>query len=525
MNVMDPAAVTVPAAIRLRVVGVGKSFPGVRALDEVSLDVRQGEIHALVGENGAGKSTLMKILSGIYPAGTFDGSFSMDGVACLFRSVQDASRAGFAIVHQELSLAPELSVAENIFLGREPAGFMGNIRWTELFRQTRDLLDSLGLALDPARSAGSLGVGQQQMVEIAKALSHRAHILILDEPTAALTDAESEALFRILAALKSKGHSIIYISHRLEEVFRLADRITVMRDGRTVRSAATADWNENSVIGAMVGRDVSKLFPAGGRVAGSVALEVRNLEVSGSLHGGSKVTLKAYHGQVLGIAGLMGAGRTEMLATIFGASPWRGGEILVDGKPVTVRRPADAIAHGIAFVTEDRKSSGLLLEQSIVRNVTLPSLRRLSGRVFTDDARELRAAMPLYQSMRVKAPSPLVTAATLSGGNQQKVVLCKWLLTGPGILLLDEPTRGIDVGARQEIYAEIDKLARAGMAIVMVSSDLAEVLGMADRVLVMRDGGLAGEFTGSHANAHDVMACATGISRLQPPEPPGREAQ
>ena len=521
---METAVLSAPPASRLRVERVGKSFPGVRALDEVFLDVRQGEIHALVGENGAGKSTLMRILSGVYPAGAFDGGFSIDGAKCSFRNVQDASRAGLAIVHQELSLVPELSVAENIFLGREPAGFLGGIRWVELFRRTRDLLDSLGLAIDPGRPAASLGVGQQQMVEIAKALSHRASILILDEPTAALTDAESEALFRILAELKSQGHSIIYISHRLEEVFRIADRITVMRDGRTVRTAAVSQWNENSVIAGMVGRDVTTLFPPGGRPAGPVVLEVRNLAVEGTSRGESAVSFQARQGEILGIAGLMGAGRSELLATIFGIAPARGsGEILIDGYAVTIRRPADAIAHGIAFVTEDRKRSGLLLDQSIVRNITLPSLRRISGRVFTDDVRELAAALPVYQSMQVKAQSPLVKARTLSGGNQQKVVLSKWLLTSPRVLLLDEPTRGIDVGAKQEIYAEIDKLARAGLAVIMVSSELSEILGLADRVLVMRDGRFTGEFARGRANAHDVMACATGLSQFPQPASLERE--
>ena len=518
------AALAGDLPIRLKVERVGKSFPGVRALDEVCFDVRQGEIHALVGENGAGKSTLMKVLSGVYPAGDFDGGFSLDGAPCSFRNVQDSARAGLAIVHQELSLVAGLSVAENIFLGREPAGFLGGIRWPELFRRTRQLLDSLGLALHPGQPAGSLGVGQQQMVEIAKALSHRAGILILDEPTAALTDAESAVLFRILAGLKSQGHSIIYISHRLAEVLQIADRITVMRDGRTVGTARVSEWNENSVIAAMVGRDVDTLFPAAGRPAGPAVLEIRNLATGGASRGHPTVSFQARQGEILGIAGLMGAGRTELLATIFGIAPARGsGEILIDGAAVNIRRPADAIAHGLAFVTEDRKRSGLLLDQSIVRNITLPSLRRISGLVFTDDARELAAAIPVYQSMRVKAQSPLVKAGTLSGGNQQKVVLSKWLLTKPRVLLLDEPTRGIDIGGKQEIYAEIDKLARAGLAVIMVSSELTEILGLADRILVMRDGRFSGEFSRDQANAHDIMAAATGLSQFPRPAGSGKE--
>jgi D-xylose transport system ATP-binding protein len=416
-------------------------------------------------------------------------------------------------VFQELSLVPGLTVGENIFLGREPSRF-GVVEWTKLYAEAENLLRELGLAIDPRTLTGTLGTGQQQMVEIAKALSHRARILILDEPTAALTATEAESLFTILTNLARQGTGIIYVSHRLEEVFRLSQRITVLRDGQDLGTNATSELDEQQVIARMVGREVSQLFPANQRTPGQVALEVRHLSaedvhVRGRL-AVDDVSFSVRRGEVLGIAGLVGSGRTELLTAIFGATTGRvSGEILIGGEAVKITEPAQAIAHGIGFLTEDRKRSGLVLDQTVLANMTLTALRRLSRSLFTDESREIASAAPLFEKLRVKAGSLFAVTATLSGGNQQKVVLAKWLLNETRVLFLDEPTRGIDIGAKQEIYGMIGDLARAGLAIVLVSSELPEVLGLSDRVLVMRHGRVTGEFTREQATPEAVMRCAT----------------
>jgi D-xylose transport system ATP-binding protein len=489
-----------------------KTFPGVKALDGVSFDLHPGEIHALVGENGAGKSTLMKILGGVYSH--YDGEILIHGVLQRFRDVHESDQAGVAVVFQELSLVPELTVGENIFLGREPSR-LGLVRWNQLYNQAEKLLAKLGLNIDPRTPAGRLGTGRQQLVEIAKALSHHAKILVLDEPTAALTDTEAENLFSILSSLRSEGIGIIYISHRLKEVFRLSDRITVLRDGRSVGTEPVHKLNERQVITKMVGREVSQLFPAVKRQRAETIFEARHISAqdrSGKLLVNA-VSFSVARGEVLGIAGLMGAGRTELLMALFGVFPGRvSGQILIDNRPVKISGPADAIAHGIGFVTEDRKRSGLVLNESVLANITLASLSRVSGQVFTNESREIAASGPLFQSLRVKANSLFTIAGTLSGGNQQKVVLAKWLMNQTRILFLDEPTRGIDVGAKQEIYGIINKLAQSGLAVVMVSSELPEVLGLCDRILVLHQGQLTGEFTRDEATPETVMACATGHS-------------
>jgi D-xylose transport system ATP-binding protein len=491
-----------------------KEFPGVRALDGVSFTLDAGEFHSLVGENGAGKSTLMKVLSGVYPAGTFDGRIAIDGTDRQFRGVADSESAGVAIIFQELSLVKELTVGENIFLGREPSRF-GVIDWSKLYHQASSLLRDLHLDIDPRMAVGSLGIGQQQLVEIAKALSKDAKILVLDEPTAALTESEVETLFTILQKLKQRGVGMVYISHKLDEVFRLSDRITVLRDGRSVGTQATTELTKRKVIELMVGREVNNIFPESAHAVGETVLEVNGLTVFSTFENDKRlvddVSFSVRSGEVLGIAGLMGSGRTELLTAIFGG--WKGrwqGEIKVDGRRVTINSPSDAIARGIAFVTEDRKRYGLMLDQSINDNLTLASLQRISGNFVTSEARELKASRSQMANLRIKAPSPMTTAGTLSGGNQQKVVLGKWLLTEPKILFLDEPTRGIDVGAKQEIYTEINKLAQSGLAIVLVSSELPEVLGMSDRVIVLSEGKPTGEFTRSEATPEKVMAAATG---------------
>jgi D-xylose transport system ATP-binding protein len=496
---------------------ITKTFPGVRALDGVTFDLRAGEVHALVGENGAGKSTLMKILGGVYPHGTYGGEVLIDGEPRRFSSVRDSEAAGVAVIFQELSLVKELSAGENIFLGREPRRF-GIIRWEELYSRAQRLLDELRLPVEAHMPVGRLGIGRQQLVEIAKALSHEARILVLDEPTAALTDAEVETLFRIIEDLRARGVGMVYISHKLGEVFRLADRITILRDGRTVGTAPAPEWDEPRVIARMVGREVGDIFPEPKHERGEPVLEVRDLTVEDPNVPGKMlvkgVSFVVGRGEVLGIAGLMGAGRSELLMGVFGAHMGRtSGEVLIDGLPVEIKSPADAIRHRIGFVTEDRKRFGLLLDQTILNNMTLAALRRLSGRFVTSMDAEAAAAGRAMKDLRVKAPSVFTVAGTLSGGNQQKVVLARWLLTGPKVLFLDEPTRGIDVGAKQEIYSEINRLAAEGLAIVLVSSELPEVLGLSDRVIVLHEGRVTGEFRREEATPERVMSCATGRAK------------
>lgn len=491
-----------------------KEFPGVRALDGVSFTLEAGEFHSLVGENGAGKSTLMKVLSGVYPAGTYEGEILINDRPQQFRNVRDSENAGVAIIFQELSLVKELTVGENIFLGQAPSK-LGVIDWSALYHRASKLLKDLNLQIDPRVPVGSLGIGQQQLVEIAKALSKKAKILVLDEPTAALTESEVETLFSILAKLKADGVGMIYISHKLDEVFEMSDRITVLRDGRTVATHAASDLNKEKVIQLMVGREVGDIFPKVEHALGDVAMEVTGLTAY-SVDDPTKkvvdnVSFSVRKGEVLGVAGLMGAGRTELLTALFGA--WQGNysrEISVEGRPVQIDSPSDAISNGIAFVTEDRKRFGLILDQTIMDNMTLAGLKSISGRMLTNRSREIAAVRVPMSSLHIKANSPLTIAGTLSGGNQQKVVLGKWLLTGPKVLFLDEPTRGIDVGAKQEIYTEINKLAKEGLAIILVSSELPEVLGLSDRILVLHEGRMTGEFSRADATPEKVMTAATG---------------
>lgn len=504
-----------PSLLEMR--EITKTFPGVKALDGVSFDLHAGEIHALVGENGAGKSTLMKVLGGVYPHPEYGGQIFLDGAERRFANVREAEKAGIAVIFQELSLVKDLSIGENIFLGREPRRF-GIIRWEELYSRAQQLLTDLHLSVDAHTLVRNLGIGQQQLVEIAKALSQEARILVLDEPTAALTGAEVETLFEILHKLRERGVGMIYISHKLDEVFRISDRITVLRDGRTVGTERANETDEPRVIARMVGREVGDIFPEPTHERGEVIFEARDITVADPNVPGKllvdHVSFAARRGEVLGIAGLMGAGRSDLLMGIFGAHLGRtSGEVLVDGRPVRITSPADAIKQGIGFVTEDRKRFGLILDQTILRNMTLAGLRRLSGRFFTDEDAEAAAGDRSMQDLRIKANSVFTIAGTLSGGNQQKVVLAKWLLTNPRVLFLDEPTRGIDVGAKQEIYAQINRLAQSGLAIVLVSSELPEVLGLSDRVVVLHEGHVTGEFKREAATPEAVMACATGHSR------------
>lgn len=496
--------------------GITKTFPGVRALDEVSFDLRSGEIHALVGENGAGKSTLMKILGGIYAHPSYGGEILVEGEIRRFTGVRAAEQAGIAVVHQELSVVRELSIGENIFLGREPRR-LGIIRWEELYSRAQQVLKQLHLDLEPHTPVGHLGIGQQYLIEIAKALEREARILILDEPTAALTESESEVLFSILDRLREGGVGIVYISHKLDEVLRLSDRVTVLRDGRTVGTDSTRALDERTIISRMVGREITAIFPTAVRTPKDVVFEVRGItaedpNVTGKLMVRG-VSFSVRRGEVVGLAGMIGAGRSELLMAIFGAHPGKtSGEVSVEGEAVDIRHPVDAISHGIGFVTEDRKRFGLLLDQTILDNMTLASLGDF-GRFLTDVNAEAATCEKAAKELRIKAPSLFVEAMTLSGGNQQKVVLSKWLLTNPKVLFLDEPTRGIDVGAKQEIYNQVNRLAAQGLAIVLVSSELPEVLALSDRVLVMHEGRVTGEFRRTEATPEAVMACATGQRR------------
>ncbi len=493
---------------------ITKTFPGVRALESVTFDLHKGEIHALVGENGAGKSTLMKVLGGVYPHPEYGGEILIEGQQRRFSGVRDAEKAGIAVIYQELSLVKEMTVGENIFLGREPSKW-GVIRSEELYRRAQQLLESLHLDIDAHTPIRNLGIGQQQLIEIAKALSQDARILVLDEPTAALTDTEVKTLFGILNQLRTNRVGMIYISHKLGEVFQISDRITVLRDGKTVGTNPTTEWDESSIIARMVGREVGDIFPAVDHAHGEVVFEVENMSVADPDVPGKKlvekVSFSVRRGEVLGIAGLMGAGRSDLLMAIFGAHAGsRTGVVRIAGKAVHISNPAEAIKQGIGFVTEDRKRFGLVLDQTILSNMTLAGLRRISGRFITSVDAESAAGERAMKDLRVKANSVFTIAGTLSGGNQQKIVLAKWLLTNPRVLFLDEPTRGIDVGAKQEIYAQINALAKTGLAIVLVSSELPEVLGLSDRIVVLHEGRMTGEFTRASATPEAVMACATG---------------
>jgi ribose transport system ATP-binding protein len=499
---------------------ISKTFSGVRVLDQISIELRAGEIHALMGENGAGKSTLVKILSGVHTE--HDGDIILDGQPVCLTGVRDAERHGIAIIHQELNLVPELDVAGNIFLGREPrrAGLFLDRRG--MAQVARALLARLGLELDPMQKVGRLRVGEQQLVEIAKALSLNARILIMDEPTSALSPGEAERLLLIVRQLAHEHRvAVVYITHRIDEVFRIADRVTVLRDGRHVVTAPTGQLSRPALITAMVGRDLAEdpiTISAG---PGPIILEVKNLTLTAMLPGAPTrrviegVSFQAHAGEVLGIGGLLGAGRTEILEAIMGvAEGERSGTICLDGRPVTIPGPEAAKALGIAFVTEDRKRTGLALDFSLRANASLPSQDRIARLGIARPGQEAALTRDTIHHLAIRCTSIEQPARSLSGGNQQKLVLGKWLATAPRVLLLDEPTRGIDVGAKQEIYALIERLKAAGLAIVLVSSEMPELLRLADRVLVMCEGRPAGLLTRAEATQARVMELAAPKARL-----------
>ncbi|MGY3670831.1 multiple monosaccharide ABC transporter ATP-binding protein (plasmid) [Marinovum sp. KMM 9989] len=492
---------------------ITKTFPGVKALDDVNLKVAEGEIHALVGENGAGKSTLMKVLSGVYPQGSYDGEIHYDGKLAGFSGIADSEKLGIIIIHQELALVPLLSIAENLFIGNERAKG-GVINWPETFRRTEGLLKKVGLKEQPAALVDTLGVGKQQLVEIAKALSKDVRLLILDEPTAALSESDSQALLDLLLELKAQGVTSIVISHKLNEVRKIADTITVIRDGATVSTldARTEQITEDRIVRDMVGRDMTHRYPARERRAGDMLLEVKDWNVWHPDHAARQVihdiNLHVRAGEVVGIAGLMGAGRTELAMSLFGRSYGRNisGTVSLRGKPIDTSTVAAAIRNGLAYVTEDRKELGLILEESIQRNITLANLPDVSKSGVINEAEETRVAERYRKAMNIRTPSVFQQVMNLSGGNQQKVVLSKWLFSGPDVLILDEPTRGIDVGAKFEIYGIINDLSEQGKGVLMISSEMPELLGMCDRIYVMNQGGFVGELSAEDASQERIMS-------------------
>ena len=500
-----------PALLEART--ITKRFPGVTALREVSFDLRPGEIHALCGENGAGKSTLIKLLSGLHPHGSYEGELRLDDRPAAFRSIADAQRAGIAVIYQELAMVPDLTIAENLFLGCEPRrGLL--IDWEKLYTDARTVLAQVGLALSPETPVGQLGVGQQQLVEIAKALGKQTRILILDEPTAALAGQEVDTLLALLRELRARGIACIYISHKLDEVFAIADRITVLRDGATISTHPTADTSKARVIRDMVGREIKDLFPRTASAPGEILLCVTQLTAAAERGAPARlhdVSFAVRAGEVLGIGGLMGAGRTELLMHLFGAWGVRlSGRVELDGKDLSAATPVAALAGGLVLVSEDRKRYGLVLERDIGFNLSLSSISRLRRGWLVDEETEVRTNQKFFASLRVKAPSLETAVGTLSGGNQQKVVIGKALMTTPRVVLLDEPTRGIDVGAKLEVYELVNRLTAEGKAVILVSSELPELMGMSDRILMLHDGRVGGVFTRTEATPERLLAAAMG---------------
>lgn len=494
------------SAFLLEMKDISKSFPGVKVLDHVQLNLKSGELVALMGENGAGKSTLMKILGGIHERDA--GSIVIKGEMQEKMTPDIASSKGVAIIHQELNLIPHLSVMENIFLGREfTYGKSGFVNWRKMRQEAQQWLDQLAIRIDPDTLVGELSVGQQQMIEIAKALSMQADILVLDEPTAALTNREIEALFEVIASLKQKGVGMVYISHRMEEIFQVSDRITVLRDGQYVGTVETAETDLDELVKMMVGREITDRFPKAEVAWGEERLRVENLSVKGKL---SNISFSVRSGEIVGVAGLMGAGRTEMAKALFGLERVQEGQIFVDKQPVGISRPIDAISAGLALVTEDRKEEGLVLSLSVRENIVLPNLEKVSSFGVMKPGTEQQLSDDAISTLFIKTAGGEQIVGSLSGGNQQKVVIGKWLATKPKILILDEPTRGVDIGAKKEIYDIMNRLAGEGVAILMISSELPEVLGMSDRVLVMHEGRITGEFTREQATQESIMHAATG---------------
>ncbi len=491
-------------AFALEAEGISKFFPGVKALDNVSLRVRPGTVHALMGENGAGKSTLMKCLIGIYRPDK--GSIRVKGEPVEFTDTMDALRSGISMIHQELNLVPHMTVAENIWLGCEPMKY-GFVDHGQLTRQTQALLDKLNIRLTADRLVGDLSIAAQQMVEIAKAVSWNADIVIMDEPTSALTEGEVAHLFTIIRDLRAQGKAIIYISHKMDEIFAITDEISVFRDGTWVGSKNTTEFTRQSLITQMVGRELTQLFPKFNNTIGEEVLTVRNLTRQGVFH---DVSFSVRRGEILGVAGLVGAGRSEVMESLFGMERFDSGEVLIDGAPVTIDSPSVAIEKGMALLTEDRKKSGLFLVLSVLENMSIVKMPEYIGKSgFVQHVKMAEDCMEQIRRLNIKTPTMDQIINNLSGGNQQKVLIARWLLAQPKILILDEPTRGIDVGAKAEIYHLISELANRGVAVIMVSSELPEILGMSDRVMVMHEGRITGILEKDEADQETILSLAS----------------
>ena len=507
------------AKVLLEMNSITKTFPGVKALDNVNLKVEEGEIHALVGENGAGKSTLMNVLSGIYPYGSYTGDIIYDGEVCNFHNIKDSERKGIVIIHQELALIPYMTIGENMFLGNEQ-GSKWCIDWNKTYAEADKYLEMVGLTDSSKTLIKDIGTGKQQLVEIAKALAKHAKLLILDEPTSSLNETDSRALLDLMKKLKGEGMTMIIISHKLNEVSYVADKITVVRDGSTIETldASVDDISETRIIKGMVGREITDRFPKRYDVPiGDVMMEVNDWTVYHPEFSERKVcdgvSINVRAGEVVGIYGLMGAGRTELAMSIFGRSYGIGisGELKLRGETVILRSPKQAIEAGLAYVTEDRKGNGLVLSNSILRNTTLANLKGVSSGTFIDKDKEYEVAQEYVAKLRTKTPSVEQLVGNLSGGNQQKVLLAKWMFANPDVLILDEPTRGIDVGAKYEIYCIINDLVKAGKSVIMISSELPEVIGMSDRIYIMNQAKIVGEMQASEATQENIMACIVGV--------------
>ncbi len=488
---------------------VCKTFPGVRALDDVRLDVRRGTVHALMGENGAGKSTLMKCVIGIYQADS--GTITFKGETLEGVSTHSALSKGISMIHQELSPIPHMTIAENIFLGREPTTWYRLVDMKRMNRNTAELLERLGIRLDPETKMIDLSIANRQLVEIAKAISYDADLIIMDEPTSAITEVEVHRLYGIIRALRAQGRSVIYITHKMDEVFEITDEVTVFRDGKYISTDATATLTRDMLIQRMVGRALTDMFPKEDAPIGEIALEVKNL--SGRRF--KDVSFQVKRGEIFGVAGLMGAGRTELLEAVFGVARPHSGEIFVNGVKVAIRSPADAIRHGFALLTEDRKLTGLYPNATVRDNMAIANIRSYFRRMLIDFKKMDRDCERMRALMQIKTPSIRQTISNLSGGNQQKVLVSRWLLTEPSILILDEPTRGIDVGAKFEIHRLMTQMAKQGKTIIMISSELPEVLGMSDRIMVMHEGTKVGEIIRGEATQEKILHMATGLGRAQ----------
>jgi len=506
--------------IILKMNNITKAFSGIKALDNVNLEVKTNEIHALVGENGAGKSTLMNVLSGVYPYGTYSGDIKFNSEVCEFKDIKDSEKMGIVIIHQELALSPYLSIAENVFLGNEQAHH-GIVDWNKTITKTSELLEKVGLNENPNTLVGEIGVGKQQLVEIAKALSKDVKLLILDEPTAALNDDDSNQLLDLLLGLKESGITSILISHKLNEVSKVADQITIIRDGMVVETLekGTEMIDEDRIIKGMVGREIVDRFPKRKSKIGEVVFEVKDWEVYHPLYEDRRIinniNINVKRGEVLGIAGLMGAGRTELAMSIFGMSYGKkiSGKIIKEDKEIKLNSVSKAIDHGLAYLTEDRKNYGLILIDDIKGNVLLSSLDKISKNQTIDENKGIMVAEEYREKFNIMSSSILQKTSDLSGGNQQKVVLSKWIYSNPDILILDEPTRGVDVGAKYEIYTIINQLVDQGKSIVMISSELPELLGMCDRIYVMNEGEIAGELDKVEATSENIMKCIMAHSK------------